>query len=98
MRPRKLILRTLKVVGQALILVVVASWFLFGGVPVLVLMAKKEDIMHSLENSGIDTSECRRRKLSILEPNAGVPGCFESSYKDLERKVDEEFGLFEEDE
>ena len=84
-----MILRALKIILQGVILAVVAAWCLIG-FPTLFLVAYKEEIMTAMESDGMDTSECRRRELARYEPTAGVPGCFASSYQDLDRRLREE--------
>lgn len=75
---------------QALVLSVVVGWFLFGGIPILIFMYAKDDIVFSLEQDGIDVSECKKRKLSILNPTAGMPGCLTNSYNDVARRFEQQ--------
>jgi hypothetical protein len=89
MRPRRMIFGTLRIVLQAFILMAVVGWFVVGGIPGLVLIYKKDDIVSSWERSGFDVGECKRRKMSLKDPTAGVPMCFESTFDDLSKRVED---------
>lgn len=89
MRSRRIIIGTLKFVASTLILVAVAGWFVVGGIPGLVLIYKKDDIVSSWEKSGFDVRECKRRTLSLKHPTAGVPMCFKSTVDDLDKRFKE---------
>jgi hypothetical protein len=67
----------------------IGLWFAAGGLGSVHLIKHKDGILSAYEKNGIDTSECRRRKLSLQEPRAGMPDCLESSFRDIARKLNE---------
>lgn len=81
-------MRLRKRVSQLIILSIVIGWFFSGWFLTLVLVLKKDDIVFSLEQDGNDVSECKKRKLSLKYPTAGMPDCLVSSFKDIDRKFE----------
>lgn len=84
-----LILRTAVVAFGGLVLGAGLVALASGSMPGFVLLQHKDEILSAYEKNGIDTSDCRKRKVSVREPTGGMPDCLESSMRDIARKLNE---------
>lgn len=79
MRTDDLVRRAFALVFQAMIIVLVAGLFVFGGIPMMAFRWEMEDALTSSEKTSIDTPECPRH-VPPTEPGGGQ-ACPEMNFK-----------------
>jgi hypothetical protein len=76
------------VLGVVLVIGAAAGWLIAAG-PSIMLGSMKDDYVAAAEAGGIDMSECKARKKTLLDPSGGMAMCAQDVYREVQRQVDE---------
>lgn len=64
------------------------GWIMAAG-PSVVLGFYKDTFVDTYERAGLDMSECKGQRRSMLNPGGGMPRCLERPMTDLMRRINE---------
>lgn len=64
------------------------GWIMASGSSVM-LGFYKDQFVDTYERAGLDMSECKNSRRSLLNPGGGMPNCLKAPMTDLMRRMDE---------
>jgi hypothetical protein len=67
----------------------VFGWIMAAG-PAVVLGFYKDTFIQAYEQAGLDMSECKNARQSLLNPTGGMPNCLRAPMTELMRRIDED--------
>lgn len=65
------------------------GWIMAAG-PSVVLGFYKDTFVEAYERAGLDMSECKSARRSLLNPSGGMPQCLQAPMTDLMRRINED--------
>jgi hypothetical protein len=66
----------------------VLGWIMAAG-PSVFLGFYKDQFVETYERAGVDMSDCKNARRSLLNPSGGMPNCLRQPMTDLMRRIDE---------